>query len=299
MELVADFAYPLPVMVIGEMLGILAHDRTLLRDWIHDILMFAQRGPTGDPETITAMHRAIVEMRDYMRGIVADHRRTPQDDIIGNLLAAEEEGARLDEEEIIANCLLLLLAGHETTMNLLGNGTLALLQHPEQCTQLQANPDLLPNAVEEVLRYESPLQIVLRLTQADLELHGQSISAGQRIIPMIGAANRDPAQFPDPDRLDLRRTPNAHLSFGHGIHFCLGAGLARMEARIAFATLLQRCPGLALATDTPAWREALTVRGLATLPVTFAAGEPRRQQLAVGMSMQSVATDDAAGCPFH
>jgi len=299
MEMMTEFFYPLPVMVIGEILGFPAHDRALLKAWSEDIFTFFHTGIMGDPEAITAMYRTVAEMREHLRGIIAEHRRTPQDDVIGNLIATEEAGDMLEEEELLSNCIFLLFGGHETTMNLLGNGTLTLLQHPEQLAQLRANPDLLPGAIEEFLRYESSIRLVFRMAKEDLELHGQPIRAGQRVFPVISAANRDPEQFADPDRLDLRRTPNPHLSFGHGKHFCLGASLARLEVRIAFATLLRRCLDLTLATDTQTLRAGLIMHGPETLPVTFASAGASRRESVDTTPEQPGAADHADGCPFH
>lgn len=304
LELMADFAYPLPALVIGEMLGIPARDRMRLKTWSQHIFMFFQKGIIGDAEAITHMHQTIAEMRDYLQAIIADHRHTPQDDIIGSMLTAEDQGQILSDEEIVATCVLLLFAGHETTMNLIGNGTLALLLHPDQYAQLRDNPDLVPAAIDEFLRYDSPAQIVFRVAKDDMTFQGQFIRAGQRVFPVIGAANRDPAQFPDPDRFDISRTPNQHLSFGHGIHFCLGMPLARMEAQIAFTTLLRRCPGMVLATDTITRRGGITLRGPAELPVTFdtvAVAEELRREVLEQLPAQSTlaALAAAAGCPFH
>jgi pimeloyl-[acyl-carrier protein] synthase len=185
------------------------------------------------------------------------------------MIAAEEQGDRLSEEELLANCILLFGAGHETTVNLIGNGTLALLRHPEQLAKLQANPDLIESAVEECLRYESPVQMTGREAKQDIEIGGTRITAGERLFTLIGAANRDSLQFPDPDQFDITRANNKHLAFGHGIHFCLGASLARLEGQIALGALVRRLPTLTLATDSLQWRDAFTLRGLQSLQVKF------------------------------
>jgi cytochrome P450 len=208
-------------------------------------------------------------MLDYFRDVIAERRQTPRDDLLSRLIAAEEQGDRLTEGELLITCNLLFVAGHETTVNLIGNGVLTLLNHPEELARLRADPTLLPGAVEELLRYDSPVQRTGRMTNTDVELHGRKIAKGSLVVTAIGAANRDPAHFPDPDRLDITRRDNRHIAFGFGIHFCLGAPLARLEGQIAIGTLLRRMPELRLATSTPEWRESSTLRGLKTLPVTF------------------------------
>jgi cytochrome P450 len=268
-DIIRDFAYPLPAMVIADMLGMPAADRPRLRAWSQATVMFLNVGRPEDPAVIEAMHSAMLDMSDYLGALIADRRRAPQDDMISNLIAAEEQGTVLGEQELISTCALLLFAGHETTMNLIGNGLLALLQHPDQYRQLVDDPALTPNAVEEFLRYNGPVPFVWRIAATDFELDGRAIRAGDRILPSPAAANRDPAQFSDPDRLDIRR-PNAasHITFGHGIHFCLGAPLARLEGQIAFPKLLRRLPGLQLVSETPAWSPSISVRRLTALPVT-------------------------------
>jgi cytochrome P450 len=181
----------------------------------------------------------------------------------------EAEGERLSEAELLATCLLLLLAGHETTVNLIGNGMLALLRHPEQLALLRTNPAYLPTAIEELLRYDSPVQLTIRYATVDTNLHGKTMRKGEQVCLLLGAANWDPEQFPDPDKLDITRSPNRHLSFGLGVHFCLGAFLARLEAQIAFETLLHRLANVEIRTDTLAWRETIVLRGLKAFPVSF------------------------------
>ncbi len=183
--------------------------------------------------------------------------------------AVREAGDKLSEDELLATCILLLVAGHETTVNLIGNGTLALLRHPGQLQRLREDPALIGCAVEELLRYDGPVQRTARIPSADVTIAGQTIPKGDMVMPFIGAADRDPAQFPDPDRLDIGRADNRHIAFGWGIHFCLGAPLARLEGQIAIGTLVQRLPKLALATDSPEHRLSLTLRGLTSLPVSF------------------------------
>jgi len=185
------------------------------------------------------------------------------------MIAAEEQGDRLSEDELLANCILLFSAGHETTVNLIGNGLLALIHHPEQKQLLQENPNLIQSAVEEFLRYDGSVQLTGRSTKENVEIGGKLIRQGERVMTVLAAANRDPAQFSDPDRLDITRKDNYHVALGQGIHFCLGASLARAEGQIAIGTLLQRISRLTLLEETPQWRPAFTLRGLQTLPVTF------------------------------
>jgi pimeloyl-[acyl-carrier protein] synthase len=205
----------------------------------------------------------------YFSDLIPERRQTPRDDLLSLLIAAEEQGDRLSEGELLITCILLFVAGHETTVNLIGNGLLALLNHPDELAKLRADLTLLPGAVEELLRYDSPVQRTARITNTDVELDGRKIAKGSLVVTAIGAANRDPAHFPDPDRLDITRRDNRHIAFGFGIHFCLGAPLARLEGQIAIDTLLRRMPGLRLVTSAPEWRESSTLRGLKRLPVTF------------------------------
>src|SRR5262245_48923849 len=201
-------------------------------------------------------------MADDCRGLIARLRKNPQGNLLDAMIAAEEQCDRLDEEELLSNCILLFGAGHETTVNLIGNGTLALLRHPDQFAKLRQQPDLIESTVEECLRYDSPVQMTGRQAREDLEIGGKRIQTGEVVFTLIGAANHDPAQFPNPDRFDITRNDSRHLAFGHGIHFCLGASLARLEAQIALGTVAGRLPDLTLATDAPQWRDAFTLRGL-------------------------------------
>src|SRR5262249_21512173 len=200
-------------------------------------------GEAGWPRSIQARDA----VHAYLRSIIAQRRREPRSDLISALVAVEEQGERLREPELVIMCQLLLVAGHETTVNLIGNGTLALLRHPDQMARLRESPELIGSAVEEVLRFDSPVQLTGRGLLEDVRLDGKTLPAGNRVLPLFGAANRDPAQFANPDTLDLARTPNPHLAFGRGIHFCLGAPLARLEGQIAIGTLVQRLPRLHLA----------------------------------------------------
>src|SRR5690606_25538520 len=209
------------------------------------------------------------EVIDYLRGHLDARRRAPREDLLSAMLAARDRDENLDDEEILATALLVMGAGHETTTNLIGNAVLALLRHPDQLARLRATPALAPAAVEELLRFDSPVQATSRVSRAPLALHGRTIPPGEEIGLLLGAANRDPEAFAEPDRLDLARSDNRHVSFGLGVHFCLGAGLARLEAQLALTGLLERAPRLALAADDDAlaWRPGWLLRGLAALPV--------------------------------
>jgi cytochrome P450 len=270
MDLIEDFAYPLPVIVICEMLGVPVEDRERFKEWGIDIA----RGLDAillppDSEVARRSAAARSALTGYFRGLIAERRASPRADMLSALIAAEEAGDKLSEEELLATCILLLVAGHETTVNLIGNGSLALLRHPDQLRRLREDPGLIAGAVEELLRYDGPVQRTARMPSEDVTIAGRTIAKGEMVMPFIGAADRDPSQFPDPDRLDITRTDNHHIAFGWGIHFCLGAPLARVEGRIAINTLVQRLPKLALATDKPEYRQSLTLRGLTTLPVAF------------------------------
>jgi pimeloyl-[acyl-carrier protein] synthase len=270
MDLIEEFAYPIPVNVICEMLGVPVEDHERFKGWSLDIA----RGldsillPT-DSEVPKRSAAARTGLAEYFRELIARRRAAPRADLLSGLIAAEEAGDKLSENELLATCILLLIAGHETTVNLIGNGTLALLRHPDQLRRLRDNPALIGSAIEELLRFDGPVQRTARIPSEDVVIDGRKIPKGEMVMPFIGAADRDPAQFPDPDRLDIGRTDNRHIAFGWGIHFCLGAPLARVEGQIAINTLVQRFPQLALATETPEFRESLTLRGLKSLPVKF------------------------------
>ncbi|MGE0679715.1 MAG: cytochrome P450 [Candidatus Binatia bacterium] len=267
MDLMTAFAYPLPVLVICEMLGVPAKDRDIFKAWSGDLARILD--PILTPDIVERGHALIGSMAEYFRELIEQLRKNPQGSLLDAMIAAEEQGDRLSEEELLANCILLFGAGHETTVNLIGNGTLSLLRHPAQLAKLQANPDLIESAIEECLRYESPVQMTGREVKQDVEIDGVRVSAGERLFTLIGAANRDPSQFSDPDRFDITREDNKHLAFGHGIHFCLGASLARLEGQFAIGTLVRRLPGLKLKGDSLQWRDAFTLRGLQALPVQF------------------------------
>lgn len=275
MDLAADFAIPLPIMVIAEMLGIPLSDRATLRRWSDAILELSHALPGSDEvEQATRVYRAAhAEMADYVGRLIDDRRAIPADDLLTRLVQAEVEGEWLTAGEILGFVQLLLVAGHETTTNLLNNAVLSFIENPEELDRVRAMPELLPAAIEEVLRHRSPVQWMFRFARREVQVHGRTIPAGRMVIPVIGSANRDPRVFADPHRFDVARDPNPHVAFGHGIHFCIGAPLARLEARIALADLVERLRDVELAGAEP-WepRRALHVHGPARLPIRFAPG---------------------------
>ncbi|ULL16936.1 cytochrome P450 [Paenibacillus sp. H1-7] len=267
MDIVKDYAYPLPINVISEMLGVPQADREQIHVWSGAL---ARGLGFGKQEPEVAEHLRAFGM--YTAKLVADKRQHPADDLISQLIAIEEEGDRLNEEELISMISLLIFAGHETTSNLIATGTLMLLDHPEQLERLTKDLSLVPSAVEELLRFNGPATASgPRFATEDTELAGQRIKKGDMVIPLLKSANRDEHQFSQPEELDITRTMNRHLAFGYGIHMCLGAPLARVEADVAFTTLLRRMPNLRLSIprDNVAWHFALSSQGLASLPVTF------------------------------
>jgi cytochrome P450 len=270
MDLIEEFAYPIPVAVICEMLGVPIEDHERFKGWSIDIargLDLIWLGPDSDVGRRSIAARQM--LAEYFRGLIAQRRAAPRNDLLSGLIAAEEAGDKLNEMELLATCILLLIAGHETTVNLIGNGMLALLRHRDQLERLKRDPGLITSAVEELLRFDGPVQRTARIPNEDVTIGGHTIAKGEMVMPFIGAADRDPAQFPEPDRLDIGRSDNRHIAFGWGIHFCLGAPLARIEGQIAINTLLRRLPKVSLATDVPEYRPSLTLRGLKALPVTF------------------------------
>ncbi len=267
-DLVAGLAYPLPVTIICEMLGVPESDREAFHGWSADLV------PTIDPMVpIPALQRAVVAheaFSAYLRELAAARRRAPGDDILSALIAAEDKGRSLSEEELLTTCILLLVAGHETTVNLISNGMLALLRNPNELARLRRDPSLIRSAIEEILRYDAPVQLDGRTVRAEVELGGRTVHPGEQVMTVLGAANRDPEVFAEPDRLDLAREDNRHVAFGGGIHFCLGATLARIEGQEAIGRLVAAFPGIELATDAPERRASITLRGLASLPVAVA-----------------------------
>lgn len=268
MDLMRDFAYPLPAIVIAELLGVPPEDREQFIAWTGSFGTLLGESNLTMEGAIQAL-LGVAEFIEYFRKTIAQRRTAPKDDFLQDLIATEEQGDRLTEEELLANCVLLLAAGHGTTTHLLGNGMLALLTHPDQLQALRDHPAMISLAVMELLRYESPVQLTSRLAKENIQIGGKQISAGQEILLCLGAANRDPAQFDEPDRLNLSRQENRHLAFGQGIHYCLGAPLARLEAEIAFNTLVKRLHAPRLQTGELEWTKSLVFRGLFSLPIAF------------------------------
>jgi cytochrome P450 len=266
MDVVRDLADPLPVTVIGDLLGVPEADNPRLKHWSDQFAAFLD-GSSLTPETAIVALRGIAEFMSYFRALTLTRRGSTHADLLQGLVDAEVEGDRLSEDELLANCVLLLAAGHETTTNLIANGVLALCNHPDQLRALQADPTLIAGAVNELLRFESPVQNTERRVAADLELGGVTIAAEQFMLIILGAANRDPSAFAEPDRLNIRRSGPQHLAFGYGAHFCLGAALARLEGQIAIGTLINRFPSLNLIDQTPRWKRSLLFRSLESLPV--------------------------------
>jgi cytochrome P450 len=266
-DLITDYALNIPTTIIAEMLGIPPADRTRFTKWSDSLLSSSATSLSGMAMNLPRF-RAFMR---YVRGLLDQRRRHPQDDLISALIQAEEAGARLTPDELLSMIFLLLIAGYETTVNLIGNGTLALLENPDQFDRLRAHPELMPVAVEEFARYYTPLDYSqARIARSDLDFCGAHIRRGEPVFAAFSSANRDESQFPNADRLDIARDPNRHLGFGHGPHYCLGAFLARMEANVAFTTLLSRCSDLRLAVprDSLHWRKSFLLRGLESLPVT-------------------------------
>lgn len=264
MELVSELAYPLPVTVIAELLGVPTEDWPRFREWSRVLVGSLDPLVAPDFERLRSVLEARDALTSYLAGIVTRRRNRPREDLISALIAVEEAGRGLSERELLVMLNLLLVAGHETTVNLIGNGVLALLRHPDQLERLRSEPGLIETALEELLRWDSPVQLTSRVALQDFQLDGKEIRRGELVLALIGAANRDPEQFPDPDRLDLGRDPNPHLSFGRGIHFCLGAPLARLEGQIAIGQLVSRFPRLRLAGE-PERSPTITLRGLRNL----------------------------------
>jgi cytochrome P450 len=266
-DLIGSFAFPLPATVITAVIGVPADDLGQFKRWSDDIVAFIG-GSRADADQAIRGQVSMMEMIDYYRGLLAERRRMPATDLISALLMAEEAGQRLSEEELLATCVTLLAGGHETTTNLLANGMLALIQNPTQLEKLRSEPAMIQTAIEELLRYDSPVQRAERVARLDLEIGGKRIKAGDRMLLVLGAANRDGSQFPEPDSLLLNREPNRHLAFGFGTHFCIGAPLARLEAEIAFQALLQRLPRLAIESQGLEWYPSVGNRGMKSMPVT-------------------------------
>ena len=266
MDFIRDFAFPLPAIVISILLGAPIADIESIKKWSDQLAAYLG-GSVRDRDNFTEAEAGLNELVDYFRALIAERRKQPRDDLMSLMLRAEHEGDTLSSEEVVSNCVLLLFAGHETTTNLLGNGFYHLLRNPEQQALLRSRPEAMETAVEELLRYDGPVPATAKVALRDLEWRGGKILRGQRVLPFMSSANRDPSQFEDPDTLDVLRQPNRHLSFAFGIHFCLGAPLARLESRLAIETLLRRLPEL---TAGPAqYKPQIFLRGLESLPLRW------------------------------
>lgn len=267
MDVVTDFAFPLASLIIAKILGVPAEERYQFRDWslslIQTIDFRRSRKELADGN-VTSM-----KLIDYFKELIEIRKRNLEDDLISMLIKEEQQGDKLTDEELLATCILLVIAGHETTVNLISNSVLALLNHPNQLNKLKENPSLIERAVEEFLRYESPTQMIARIASEDIEINDVTIKKGEHIYLLLGAVNRDPKTFINANVLDITRNPNPHLAFGYGIHFCIGSTLARIEAQIAIQTLLERMPNLQLATPELQWRKLIGFRSLDALPIKF------------------------------
>lgn len=263
-DLIATVAEPLPVNVIAELLGIPEEDRHHLRPWSADICRMYELDPTDDDARVAS--RAAIEFSSYLRDLIRERRASPTPDLIGELVQAVDQGDRLTEDEMIGTCVLVLNAGHEATVNVTGNGWWALFRNPDELERLRQDPSWVKTAIEELMRFDTPLQMFERWVLEDVELFGSKVPKGQELALLFGSANRDPAVFDRPDELDVGRHPNPHMSFGAGIHFCIGAPLARVELEASFGTILRRFPRMVL-VEEPEWKPGYIIRGLKELRV--------------------------------
>jgi hypothetical protein len=268
MDMLGDFAEPLPAIVTAEMLGVPTEDHVKLKDWS---VTFAEMlgNFQHNPDRLPGVLKAVEGLTAYFHDAIAKQRKAPREGLINAFMTAEVDGDRLTDEEIVANCIVTMVGGQETTTNLITNGMLTLLRNPQQLARLRSEPAIMPAAVEELLRYESPSQHTARLAPEDTTLGGKQIRKRQAVIAVMAAGNRDPERFPDPDRLDFDRPDNRHLAFGWASHFCFGAPLARLEGQIAFDTLLRRFPVIELTDEPLVWRDNLGLRGLKSLTLSY------------------------------
>jgi len=292
MDVINDLAAPLPAIVTAELLGVPTSDSDQLKAWSADfaeVLGNFQHNPDRAARTL----KCVAEMTEYFRDALQEQRAHPREGLINSFITAEIDGDRLTDEEIIANCIVTMVGGQETTTNLIGNGVLTLMRNPDQLERLRNDPTLVPSAVEEMLRYESPSQQTARICPADTEMGGKLIRKGQAVIAIMAAGNRDPERFPDPDQFDINRSDNRHLAFGWASHFCFGAALARIEAQLTFEALVRRTSNLSPLTDAPiVWRENLGLRGMVALPITF-------NQITPSPAVMPPMHGREGGCPFH
>jgi cytochrome P450 len=268
LEVVSDLAFPLPMTVICDLLDIPSAERAPLQNWSAGVARVVGNSRLTTEQNLIAV-RGMDELIAYFRELIAAQAQSPTTSLLSGFLTAEESGTRLSEEELLANSVLLLIAGHETTTHFIGNATLALLRNPDQLKLLRGKPEILPAAIEELLRYDGPLHLMFRRALGDFDFAGRQIGQGEPVVLVGGAASHDPAAFPDPATLDLTRSGPRHLAFGHGPHFCLGAGLARLEGEVALHALITQLPGLRLASENLSWIRSLNFRGLDSLEVSF------------------------------
>ncbi len=265
-DILGAYAEPLPVLVIADLLGVPGEDHVMLRDWSQAIVHMYEQGV--DEETKQAAVAASTAFGDYVRAVVAERAKAPGDDLISDLIAAQDEGGRLSEDELVASVVLLLNAGHEASVNVFGNGIHALLQHPDQLARITSGDVPMAVALEELIRFDAPLQLFERTATTDVDLLGRTVEAGQKVSALMGSANRDAAAFADSDTFDVSRDPNPHVGFGMGLHFCLGAPLARMELEITLSRLLERFPQLGLVGEAPR-RPTWVLRGFESIDVSL------------------------------
>ena len=271
MDFIRQLAFPLPAIVIAGLLGAPEQDLESIKTW-SDRLAAYLGGAVDERDNFAEASAGLGALVDYFRVLLRERERGPRDDLMSLMLRAENEGDRLSRDEVVANCILLLFAGHETTTNLLGNGLFHLLRHPAQAALVRTDASLLHGAVEELLRYDGPVPATMKVATEDVAWHGRTIRRGDMVVPFMASANRDPRQFPDPDALDVRRQPERHVAFAAGIHYCLGAWLARLEARVVLETVFRRLPDLALAPGEPRWKPMIFLRGLESLPLRWGRG---------------------------
>ena len=269
MDLVEEYAFPLPIMVIAMMLGANPHDHPLFRKWALSLQNASASRLKPPPEVYENAEKAIQDFINYFKPIIAERRANPREDLISNLVKAADEGDKLSDEEIVATCTHLLTAGHETTVNLIAKGTLALLRHPDALKLLRSHPELMPNAIEEIIRYDTPIQMITRWAYADIEIGNQLIKRGDSVGIMLGSANRDPLRFENPEVFDIQRQDTKNAGFGGGIHYCLGSALARAEGQIALNVLLNRLPEFRLISDNIDWANNIIFHGPNHLPVSL------------------------------
>jgi cytochrome P450 len=275
MDFIRQIAFPLPATVIAVLLGAPTADIELIKQW-SDRLAAYLGGSVDGKDNFDEAREGVARLVEYFRDLLKAKAHSRHDDLMSLMVQAEHDGERLSHEEVVANCVLLLFAGHETTTNLLGNGLFHLLRHPDQTRLLAQNPALTPSAVEEFLRYDGPVPATIKVATADTDWHDRTIRRGDMVLPFMSSANRDPRQFLDPDVLDIQRAPNRNVAFAYGIHFCLGAPLARLEGQLAFETLLRRLPGLALQAAEPQWKPMIFLRGLESLMVMWDPDQARK-----------------------